>query len=152
MRGPSNITRNVASRFRRDAVQLVLVTSNSEMRLPVRVSEELHIRFRHSVYGSTVEEAFVIGASGLELRQLRYEEPRLADYYGHDHSTRVGDWWVVNCNGHLHPELSLRVSADSEMRLSVGAHVIELKDLVRAGGAVRISVDHDRECDAGIDA
>ncbi len=122
------------------AMQLILRASDSEMRLDVRTGEELRLSFCHSIYGSLVEEAFVIGADGLHLNELRYEEPRLADYYGHENSERVGDWWLVDGKNKFHPSLALRVSADSCMKLSVGSHTIALGDFVRPGGSIRVAV------------
>jgi hypothetical protein len=122
-------------------MDLLLTMAEAELRLPIAEDDELCLSFRHSVYGSTVLEAFAVGPGGLELRQLRYSEARLADYYGYDHANRVGKLWIVEGHGRSHPRLSLRVSHDSEMKLTVGPHAIDLRDLVVAGGAVQISVD-----------
>jgi hypothetical protein len=122
-------------------VELLLTMAEAEMRLPIAEDDELCLSFRHSVYGSTVVEAFSVGRDGLSLQQLRYSEARLADYYGYDHANRVGDLWIVEGDGRRHHRLSLRVSSESEMKLSVGSYAIDLRDLVVAGGAVQISVD-----------
>lgn len=127
--------------MRGDRVEIVVTAQQHELRIGVEAADEVCFRFRHSIYGSLVEEVFAPTANGLRQRQLRYEEPRLADYYGHEHSERSGDWWVVAGNGVLHASLLFRVSNDSEMELRIGERSVRLSSLAGAGRAICVKVE-----------
>jgi hypothetical protein len=121
-------------------VYLVLATSQSELRFSVDPQEKMRLRFNHSIYGSAVEEEFAINAGGFETRRLRYEEPRLAEYYGHEHTVRCHEWWIVNVRRQTISEIILRVTPQSQMHLSVGDLAFDLTEMVPQNGAIRASV------------
>jgi hypothetical protein len=98
---------------------------------------ELRLRFRHSIYGSEVEETFHILPDGFQLVQLRYGEARLAEFYGHETAKQDRGAWVVRLLPRRFRALDLQVSADSTMSLIVGAHTRQLNLIVRPGAAVR---------------
>lgn len=108
--------------------------------VPAVAGEVVRLGFRHSIYGSAVEEEFVVEEAGLRLVRLRYGEARLAEFYGHEHARRDGDWWVVDAEPCLHSSITVRVSADSAMRLSTPSMTVPLTECIRAGGAIRMSV------------
>lgn len=109
-------------------------------RRAVTAGDEVRLRFRHSLWGSLVEEEFRVAADGLELVRLRYAEARLAEYYGHEAAWREGDWWVVEGDRRRLRTLTLRGSRESELGLSIGAERMALWDLVEPGDAIRLAV------------
>jgi hypothetical protein len=131
----------VAYPFRPDDVHLILATTESELRLPIEAEDEVCLRFQHSIYGSMVEETFAACAGGLETRLLRYEEARLAEYYGHEHAVQRGEWWIVEPGRRSMASISLRVTPQSGMRLSVADVAFDLTKMVRAGGSIRVSIE-----------
>lgn len=106
----------------------------------VRIGEETHLRFRHSIYGSEVEEQFRIARGGLQLFRLRYAEARLAEFYGHDNARFEQGWWVVKRDYPMIPTLHLRVSPESSLSLSLGSARIPLSELAIPDGLVRVRV------------
>jgi hypothetical protein len=126
-------------------LDLVLATSASELRVNVAAEQEMRLRFNHSIYGSVVEEAFAVCAHGFETRQLRYEEPCLAEYYGHDHAVRCGKWWVVEVEPRTLPEIVLRVTPQSRMRLSVVTVALDLAEIAGSDGSIRASIERGGE-------
>ena len=116
------------------------------MRVPVIAEREVLLRFNHSIYGSVVEEAFAVCAGGFATRQLRYEELRLAEYYGHEHAVRRGEWWVIEVDRRILPEIVLRVTPQSQMQLSVGAVAMDLTEIVGPpNGSIRASVEWGKD-------
>ncbi len=108
--------------------------------IPVAVGEEVRLAFRHSVYGSLVEEAFHVTAEGFRLVRLRYGEERLVEFYGHEGARREGDWWVVETGGPARGTLVLRASPESRVRVTVGPRRIPLGEGVEPGRRVRLAV------------
>jgi hypothetical protein len=106
----------------------------------VTAGDEVRLRFRHSLWGSLVQEEFRVAADGFELVQLRYAEARLAEYYGHEAARREGDWWVVAGDRRRLRTLTLRRSRDSELELSVGSERMALWNQVGPGDAIRLAV------------
>jgi hypothetical protein len=113
---------------------------------PVAAGEVVRLRFRHSLWGSLVEEDFRVAADGFELVRLRYAEARLAEYYGHEAARREGDWWVIEGDGRRLRTLTLRGSRESELELLLGSERIALWDRGEPGRAIRLSVT---ACDGG---
>lgn len=109
-------------------------------RLPAAAGDEARLGFRHSIHGSWVEEVFRVVAGGLRLAQLRYAEPRLVEFYGHESARREGAWLVVEADGRLHESLTVRVSRASAMQLTVGSATVALTERVGDGDAVRVTV------------
>jgi hypothetical protein len=108
--------------------------------IPAGPGNELRLRFRHSIYGSEVEETFHIQSDGFQLAQLRYGEARLAEFYGHEDAKQDRGVWVVRPRPQLFRALDLRVSADGAMSLIVGAPSHRLNLFVQPGAAVRVMI------------
>jgi hypothetical protein len=119
---------------------VVIRAEGSLARLRAVAGAELRLGFRHSIYGSWVEEIFRVVAGGLRLARLRYAEPRLVEFYGHESARPEGAWLVVEADGRLHESLTVRVSRASAMRLAVGAATVALTERVGDGAAVRVTV------------
>jgi hypothetical protein len=108
--------------------------------LPVTDGEEVRLAFRHSLYGSPVEEAFRVTAEGLRLVRLRYGEERLVEFYGHEAARREGDWWIVETEGPARGTLVLRASPESQVRITVGRRRVPLGEGEEPGRRVRLAV------------
>ena len=108
--------------------------------IPMAVGEELRLAFRHSLYGSRVEEAFRLTREGFRLVRLRYGEERLVEFYGHETARREGDWWVVEVERPPRAMLVLRASPESRIGVTVGAKPIALWEGAEPGGLVRLAV------------
>ncbi|HEU5393952.1 MAG TPA: hypothetical protein VFV36_04040, partial [Candidatus Methylomirabilis sp.] len=100
----------------------------------------MRLAFRHSLYGSPVEEAFRVTAEGFRLVRVRYGEERLVEFYGHEGARREGDWWVVETGGPAPGGLALRVSPESRLRVTVGLRRVPLGERAEPGGRVRLAV------------
>lgn len=107
---------------------------------PVADGEEVRLAFRHSLYGSPVEEALRVTAEGFRPVRVRYGEERLVEFYGHERARREGDWWVVETGGPPPGALVLRVSPESHLRVTVGPRRIPLGEGREPGGRVRLAV------------
>jgi hypothetical protein len=121
-------------------VQVALRSERGVRTVPVVVGEIVRLGFRHSVYGSTVEEEFLVEEGGLRLVRLRYGEARLVEYYGHEQARHDAGWWIVDADPSLHASITVRVSVDGAMRLATRSTAIDLSECVDAGGSVRVSV------------
>lgn len=108
--------------------------------MPAAVGDEVRLTFRHSLYGSQVEEHFRLTRDALRVVRLRYAERRLAEFYGHEAARREEGWWVVEGDGRELPILRLRVSPASRIQLSVGPESIPLWRLVEPAGLVHLAV------------
>ena len=93
-----------------------------ERSVPVRPGGAMRLSFRHSIYGSQVEELFALRRDGFQLTQLRYSEARLVDFYGYENAELENGAWVVNPPPVLLPSLSLNTSADAAMALYLDRH------------------------------
>lgn len=107
---------------------------------PVTEGEEVRLTFRHSLYGSPVEEVFRVAAEGFRLVRLRYGEERLVEFYGHEGARREGGWWVVETGGPARGTLVLRASPESQVRVTVGPRRVPLGEGAEPGGRVRLAV------------
>ena len=110
------------------------------MTMPASVGEELRLSFRHSIYGSQVEEQFRITEDGLETTELRYSEARLVEFYGYDAARFERGWWIVEGKHRIIPFLDLRVSPESLLQIFLGSEPIFLSPMVDPGGLVRLTV------------
>jgi hypothetical protein len=90
--------------------------------------DKIAVQFSHSLYGSAVEEEFYVTATGFRTRQLRYGEPRLVEFYGHDSSHEENGMWVVDPRAIDSKFLDLHVSFDAAMRIVFGDRVLLLGD------------------------
>jgi hypothetical protein len=121
------------------AVCLKIQAEHKSESFRVTPGETLSISFKHSVYGSTVEERFLIGRSDLRANQLRYAELRLVEFYGHEAATHEAGWWVVRNPGSSIRTLDLRVSPASSMRIAFGNRAMTLGNNAQ-GHRARLSV------------
>ena len=120
-------------------VQLIS-DSGMEQSVPVRLGGTLRLSFRHSIYGSRVEEVFALRRDGLELIQLRYGEARLVEFYGHENGQFEDGLWVVTPKPTLLPSLNLILSADASMSLHFARHADSKQLVFQPGSALRLTV------------
>ena len=90
-------------------------------RYPVSLGDKVDITFRHSIYGSQVEERFRVTSQGFQLTELRYAEPRLVEFYGHEWAVNEDDRWVVRKLGTVSASLDLHVSPGASIAVVIGA-------------------------------
>jgi hypothetical protein len=117
-----------------------LDTEQQRATYPIVVNAALHLSFRHSIYGSAVEEQFQIGPGGFRANKLRYAELRLVEFYGHESAMNEGGWWVVHNPGREYPTLDLRVSHESSLRIAFLDQTIFLRGDTATDGRARLSV------------
>jgi hypothetical protein len=97
-------------------VQL-MSANGTERSVPINLSSTLRLNFRHSIYGSQVEEVFALRRDGFQLIQLRYAEARLVEFYGHENGQFEDGAWIVTPTPTLVPVLYLHPSSDAAMSL-----------------------------------
>jgi hypothetical protein len=125
------------------AAQRVCLTLDTEQRrvtYPIVVGDALHLSFRHSIYGSEVEEQFQVAPGGFRANKLRYAEQRLVEFYGHESATNEDGWWIVHNPGREFPSLHLRVSRESSLRITFLDQTISLRSDTAIDGRARLSV------------
>jgi hypothetical protein len=125
------------------AAQRVCLTLDTEQRrttYPILVGEALHLRFRHSIYGSQVEEQFQVAPGGFRANKLRYAELRLVEFYGHESATNEDGWWIVHNPGREFSTLELRASRESSLRIAFLDQTISLRNDTALDGRLRLSV------------
>ncbi len=120
-------------------VQL-MSASGTARSVPVRLGGTLRLSFRHSIYGSQVEEVFVLRRDGFELNQLRYAEARLVEFYGHENSQHAAGVWIVTPRPTLLPFLNLNISSDAAMSLHFGHPYDANQFAIQPGSALRLTV------------
>lgn len=103
-------------------------------------TDQFIVRFKHSIYGSTVEEIFTVREQGLELTQLRYSEARLVEFYGHERARKENGLWIVAPDPVHLPALNLGVSQDARMNLSLLSATRSTQFQLPPGGASRVAV------------
>jgi len=108
--------------------------------IPINSGDQVRLHFKHSIYGSAVDEIFTVREQGLQLTELRYGEARLVDFYGHEQSHRENGVWVVRPHPVIFPALRLSVSDDAAMSLFVHTAVTPVNLRVPPGSALRVSV------------
>jgi hypothetical protein len=121
-------------------VCLTLVTEQQRFTYPIVVGDALHINFRHSIYGSQVEEQFQVVPGGFRSNKLRYAELRLVEFYGHESTTHEDGWWIVHNPGREFATLDLRASRDSSFRITFLRQTISLRSDTAIVGRARLSV------------
>ena len=125
------------------AAQIVCLTLDTEQQrvtYPIVVGDALHLNFRHSIYGSQVEEQLQVAPGGFRANKLRYAELRLVEFYGHESATNEGGWWIVHNPGREFPSLDLRVSRAASIRISFLDQTISLQNDTAIDGRVGLSV------------
>ena len=111
-----------------------------ERSVPVRLKSTLRLSFRHSIYGSQVEELFTVRRNGFELTQLRYSEARLVDFYGYENAKHENGVWIVALAPRRFPSLSLNSSSDASMSLRLEPQPGLLRPILQPGRALRLTV------------
>ena len=119
---------------------LTLDTEQQRVTYPIVVGDALHLSFRHSIYGSEVEEQFQIAPGGFRANKLRYAEQRLVEFYGHESATNEDGWWIVHNPGREFPTLYLRTSRESSFRITFLDQTISLRSNMATDGRARLSV------------
>ena len=128
---------------------VILTTDLHDPRsLEVTLGSTLRVRFRHSIYGSQVEEIFALRPDGFERVELRYGEARLVDFYGHEHGRFYNGAWVVKPAPTLLPRLDLRASHDAELSVDFKQLQNDHSIVVQPNSALRLTVE---QCNSGAD-
>jgi hypothetical protein len=113
-------------------------TKNGSARHAIAAGDELYLTFPHSIYGSQVEEHFRATSEGFQLTELRYAEPRLIEFYGHESAFKKDGQWVVRQRGLLLTLLDLHVSPDSWIRVRFGVESLTVKHDSVSDGRARL--------------
>jgi hypothetical protein len=121
-------------------VCLTVDTEQQTVTYPIVVGDALHLSFRHSIYGSEVEEQFQVAPGGFRANKLRYAEQRLVEFYGHELATNEDGWWIVHNPGREFPTLDLRVSREASLRITFLDQTISLRSDTAIDGRARLSV------------
>ena len=121
-------------------VCLTLDTEQQRVSYPIVVGDALHLSFRHSIYGSEVEEQFQVAPGGFRANKLRYAELRLVEFYGHESATNEDGWWIVRNPGREYPSLDLRVSRAVSLHITFLDQTISLRSDTAIDGRARLSV------------
>jgi hypothetical protein len=121
-------------------VCLTLDTERQRATYPIVVGDSLHLSFRHSIYGSEVEEQFQVAPGGFRANKLRYAELRLVEFYGHDSATNEDGWWTVPNPGREFPTLDLRASREASIHVTFLGQTISLRNDAATDGRLRLSV------------
>jgi hypothetical protein len=130
----------LGSRPAAQSVCLTLDTEQQRATYPIVVGDALHLSFRHSIYGSEVEEQFQVAPGGFRANKLRYAELRLVEFYGHESATNEDGWWVVHNPGREFPTLDLRASHAASIRITFLDRTISLRSDTAMDGRARLSV------------
>ena len=136
---PDLLTSRDMSKTRSMCVEL-MSDAGVQRSVPIRLGSTLRLSFRHSIYGSQVEEAFAVGRDGFHLTQLRYSEARLVDFYGYENAKHENGVWIVVPVPVLFPSLSLNSSADASMSLRLEQQPDWVQPIIQPGSALRLTV------------
>jgi hypothetical protein len=123
-----------------ESICLHLQAGDRSALYPVTAGTGFTISFRHSIYGTEVQEQFRITPTGFQTDKLRYAELRLAEFYGHDAAKFEQGWRTVNNSGNELRQLDIRVSKESAVEISVGEGRIWFPENQRIGDHVRLSI------------
>jgi len=122
------------------SVCLILDTEQRRATYPIVVGDALHLRFRHSIYGSHVEEHFHVARGGFQASKLRYAELRLVEFYGYESATHQDGWWVVHNPGRAFLTLDFRVSHEASIDIIFPGQTLSLRSDTAIAGRARLSV------------
>ena len=121
-------------------VCLNVQTKGGSAHHPIGVDDKLHIVFPHSIYGSQVEEHFRVTAQGFQLVELRYADPRLVEFYGHEWAANEDGRWVVRKLGTVLASLDLHVSPGASIGVVIGAEKTAVKHNTLSDGRARLTL------------
>jgi hypothetical protein len=108
--------------------------------VPVNLGGMLRLSFRHSIYGSQVEEVFSLRPGGFQLTQLRYGEARLVEFYGHESASRDNNAWVVTPAPIHLSRLDLKSSSNGAMSVQFDKSTFAKPLMIPPAGALRLTV------------
>jgi hypothetical protein len=111
-----------------------------ERSVPVNLGGTLRLSFRHSIYGSQVEEVFSLRPGGFQLTQLRYGEARLVEFYGHESASRDNNAWVVTPAPIHLSRLDLKSSSNGAMSVQFDKSTFAKPLMIPPAGALRLTV------------
>ena len=120
-------------------VQLTNGTSLVQQ-MPITLGSVMRLKFRHSIYGSQVEEIFALQHEGIHLTQLRYGEARLVDFYGHENARFDQGVWVVSPAPRQFQSLNLTTSGETPMSLYFEKQIQFNQLITQSSGALRLTV------------
>jgi hypothetical protein len=121
-------------------VCLNVQTAGTTAHHPIAVGEKLSLAFPHSIYGSQVEEHFRVTGEGLQLLELRYDDPRLVEFYGHESAANEEGRLVVRKRGPVLTILDLHVSPDSRIAVTFGAEKLTVTHNPPSNGRARLAL------------
>lgn len=111
-----------------------------ERSVPVNIGGTLRLSFRHSIYGSQVEEVFSLRPGGFQLTQLRYGEARLVEFYGHESASRDNDAWVVTPAPIHLSTLDLKSSSNGAISVQLDKSALAKPLMIPPAAALRLTV------------
>ena len=124
-------------------------TKSGSAHYAIAAGDELYLTFPHSIYGSQVEEHFRATSEGFQLTELRYAEPRLIEFYGHESAVKEDGWWVVRRRGPLLAILDLRVSPGSWIGVIFGTEKLTVNHDSASDGRARLALSACRRSNHG---
>jgi hypothetical protein len=117
--------------------------------MPAFIGSEIRLRFAHSIYGSRVEEIFHLGADAFHLVELRYAEPRLVEFYGHERAVYEKGAWVVRPPSAPISSLGLRTSSAEPMSLVFEQEQRSIELATPANSALHLTIASCKEAHNG---
>jgi len=114
--------------------------TGAQRSVPINLGGTLRLSFRHSIYGSKVEEVFALRREGFELIQLGYGEARLVEFYGYENAKHENGVWVVSPTPTILPSLNISLSADASMSLHFDRHADSKQLVIQPGSALRLTI------------
>ena len=117
--------------------------------VPAFIGSEIRLRFAHSIYGSRVEEVFRLGPEAFHVTALRYAEPRLVEFYGHDRAVYENGAWVVRPRSAPIASLGLRTSSAAAMSLLVEQEQRSINLAIPANSVLHLTIASCKEAHNG---
>lgn len=117
--------------------------------VPAFIGSEIRLRFAHSIYGSRVEEVFRLGPEAFHVTALRYAEPRLVEFYGHNRAVYENGAWVVRPRSAPISSLGLRTSSAAAMSLLVEQEQRSIDLAIPANSVLHLTIASCKEAHNG---
>ena len=118
-------------------------------RYPISLGDKINITFRHSIYGSQVEEQLRVTSQGFQITELRYAEPRLVEFYGHEWAANEDGRWVVRKLGTVSARLDRPVSPGASIGVVIGAEKPAVEYNTLSDGRARLTLSTCPRSDHG---
>ncbi len=122
-----------------ESVCLNVQKTGAMARYPVSIGDKFNITFPHSIYDSQVEEQFRVTSQGFQLTELRYAEPRLVEFYGHEWAANEDGRWVVRKLGTVLASLDLHVSPGASIGVVIG-EILAVEHNTLSDGRARLTL------------